>query len=185
MKAQPLTFRIYPDGAFLYVVVNIWPTKKAMYAHGTTVHNYEATCGGRSVFRFSGERWRKTGMFAELNFTRRALGVEIVSHEFTHAGFCWAERRKLNLNDAIDGREFVEGGDTMQLSPDGVEERFCYVVGRMCNRFTQRCYELGLYREIVQVKPKPSSSWRRRCERQRPSTYKPGLALRGRCQKPT
>lgn len=145
-KVQPITFRIYPDGTFLYVVINIWPTKKAMYAHGKAAHDYEAMCGGRAAYTVPPKgKPRKKGLFAEINFSRRALGIEVVSHEFTHAGFCWAERRGLDLNDAIGGREWVIGGEKMSLDRNGVEERFCYVVGRLCRRFTQKCYDLGIY----------------------------------------
>lgn len=84
---KPLTFRLYPEGSFLYCEVNIWPNKRAMHAHTRLPgRNYEACCGGRMAYAVSsrGTR-RRTGLFAEANFNRHYLGVEIMSHELTHA----------------------------------------------------------------------------------------------------
>lgn len=148
-KVKPeVQFRVYPDGRFLYAEVNIWPNKKSMYESGSIPKNYEARCGGRELYVIPPKgkgRTRKAGLFAELHFHKRSLGIEVVSHEFTHAAFCWAERRQLNLNEAIQGKEWKIGGDKETLDQDGVEERFCYVLGRMCNQFTQKLYDLGLY----------------------------------------
>src|SRR5688572_8653492 len=124
---QPITFRVYPDGTFLYAEVNIWPTKKAMYETSTIPRNYEARCGGREAYQVPAKgRMRKTGLFAELHFHKRALGIEVVSHEFTHAAFCWANRRQLDLNEAVN-HVWKKGGDKETLDRNGVEERFCYV----------------------------------------------------------
>lgn len=104
-KVKPISFRVYPDGRFLYAEVNIWPTKKAMQAHVKLPgRKYEASCGGRESYIVPPKgkgRMRKTGLFAEANFHNRAIGVEVVSHEFTHAAFAFADRRKLNLSDVV------------------------------------------------------------------------------------
>lgn len=157
-KPKPIKFRVYPDGQFLYAEVFIWPTKKAMYATSPIPRNYEARCGGRELYvippkrKGRAQRVRKMGLFAELHFHKRALGIEVVSHEFTHAAFCWAERRKLDLNEAVSQHDWKIGGDKETLDQDGVEERFCYVLGRMCRQFTQKCYDVGLYEATVESK---------------------------------
>lgn len=130
MKAKAsipvLTFRVYPEDKFLYAVVNIWPTRKAMYAHKPLDRNHVASCTGqtRIVVPPNGGRIRKRGEFAELNFYRGRLGVEVASHEFTHATFCWAERRNLNLNLVMHPDNSQTRGETLET--DSVEEKFCY-----------------------------------------------------------
>lgn len=143
---KPISFRLYPEGSFLYCEVNIWPNKKTMQAHTKLPgHNYEACCGGREAYRIPAKgRMRRTGLFAEANFNRHRIGVEITSHELTHAAFAFAERRKLKLEDAV-GKSFHEGGSLVVMEHEGPEERFCYALGQMCRQFTQRCYDLGIY----------------------------------------
>lgn len=94
---------------------------------------------------------RKTGLFAEANFNRKRIGIEIVSHELTHAAFAFAERRKLNLGEAVD-KEFRTNSSKSTMDIDGPEECFCYALGVMCRQFTQKCYDLGLYAEVVESK---------------------------------
>lgn len=146
MKSKPITFRVHPENKSLYAVVNIWPSKRAMYAHKPINRNHLASCTGQDLLRVSpnGDT-RKLGLFAEVNFIRRALGIGVVSHEFTHAGFCWAERRGLPLEHIKQAAQLV--GNV--LADDSIEEQFCYAVGEMCRQFTQRCYDLGLYKETV------------------------------------
>jgi hypothetical protein len=146
-----LSFRVYPEDRFLYAVVNIWPTKKAMYAHKPLDRKHLASCTGQQRLvippRGSKSRVRKRGEFAELNFFRGSLGVEVVSHEFTHAAFCWADRRKLNLALASNPDSSQSTNGTLEIN--SVEERFCYALGRMVNQFTSRLYDNGLYKEVV------------------------------------
>jgi hypothetical protein len=151
--AKPITFRLYPEGTFLYAEINIWPNKKAMHAHARLPgHNYEACCGGRIAYQVPAKgRMRKTGLFAEANFNRNRLGIEIVSHELTHAAFAFAERRKIRLEQATD-KSFSEGARLAVMEHDGPEERFCYALGVMCRQFTQKCYELGLYEDLSSTK---------------------------------
>ena len=147
-RSKPVTFRLYPEGTFLYVEINIWPNKRTMHAHTRLPkRNYEACCGGREQYsvplRGKG-RMRRTGLFAEANFNRNRMGIETVSHELTHAAFAFAERRKLNLGEAVD-KEFRVAGARQTMDTDGPEERFCYALGVMCRQFTQKCYDLGIY----------------------------------------
>lgn len=151
MKANKplLTFRVYPEGRFLYAVVNIWPTKKAMYAHKPLQRNHEASCTGLRVITFppkrSGKPSRLRGVFAELNFYKRCLGAEVVSHEFTHAMFSFAERRRLNVAEAVSCQFATQGGKSASLDQEGAEERCCYALGRMYRQFVAKCYDRGIY----------------------------------------
>lgn len=146
-KLKPISFRLYPEGSFLYCEVNIWPNKKSMLDHtrlGGT--KYEACCGGRVAYEIRDDGLtRKTGLFAEANFNRHRIGTEIISHELTHACFAFAERRKLDLAQTVD-KFYKEGGQFESLDIDGPEERFCYALGVMCRQFTNKCYALGLYK---------------------------------------
>lgn len=113
---------------------------------------YEACCGGRVSYQISElGKMRKSGLFAEANFNRHAIGIEVVSHELTHAAFAFAERRKLDLGQTVD-KFYKEGGQFESLDIDGPEERFCYALGQMCRQFTAKCYKIGLYREVVESK---------------------------------
>ena len=154
-EVKPVTFRVYPENRSLYAVINIWPTKTAMYRHRPLGRDYQATTKGVMVYDVppakSGKPTRKRGLFAEINFCRACLGIGVVSHEMTHAAFCWAERRGLPLETVYSAQNWKANrkrNSTMKL--DSVEERFCYALGEMCRQFTQRCYDLGLYREVVQ-----------------------------------
>lgn len=154
-KVKPISFRVYPEGRFLYADVNIWPTKKAMQEHVKLPgRNYEASCGGREMYLVPPKgkgRTRKTGLFAEANFHDRAIGVEVVSHEFTHAAFAFADRRKLNLSDVV-AKTWSQEGRKSTLDLNSHEERFCYALGTMVRQFTQKCYDIGLYGDLVKSK---------------------------------
>jgi hypothetical protein len=147
---KPISFRLYPEGSFLYCEVNIWPTRKDMHRHLPLGKHTVASCGGRESYivepkrRGKPQRMRKTGLFAEANFYEAEIGIEVVSHEFTHAAFAFADRRKLPLHQVMD-KEFKHHGRNNTLDIDGPEERFCYALGQMVRQFTQKCYDLGLY----------------------------------------
>lgn len=131
LPVKPLTFRLYPEGSFLYCEVNIWPNKKTMQTYTRLRGKYEACCGGRLSYMIPARgkgRMRRTGLFAEANFNRNRLGIEIMSHELTHAAFAFADCRKLNLNDALD-KSFHEHGAQGLMDRDSAEERFAYVLG--------------------------------------------------------
>lgn len=142
----PITFRIYPENKSLYATVNIWPSKAAMYRHRPLQRTHEASCTGQMAFypKRKGKQ-RKDGLFAELNFHRKSLGVGVVSHEITHAAFSWAERRRIPL--AIEHTWYdVNAKRKGVLSQDSPEERFCYALGEMVRQFTERCYKIGVYK---------------------------------------
>jgi hypothetical protein len=154
-QVKPISFRVYPERSFLYCEVNIWPTRKAMHAYLPLGPKTVASCGGRESYVVQPERkgkkqtMRKTGLFAEANFYQTEIGVEVVSHEFTHAAFAFADRRRLPLHQVMD-KQFTHSGRKNTLDLDGPEERFCYALGQMCRQFTQKCYDLGLYNKVVQ-----------------------------------
>lgn len=151
-QVKPITFRVYPEGQFLYCEVKIWPTKQAMHNHLPLSGTYVASCGGREQYIIPPKgkgRTRKTGLFAEANFHRGQIGIEVVSHEMTHAAFAFAQRRNLNLNEIVD-KTFRAGGRNAMLDIHGPEERFCYALGQMCRQFIKKCYDLGLYREVIE-----------------------------------
>lgn len=89
-------------------------------------------------------RIRKTGLFAEANFHRKEIGIEVISHEMTHATFAFADRRKLPLAETIN-KKFEKNGRFNVLGLDSTEERFCYALGQMVRQFVNKCYETGLY----------------------------------------
>lgn len=147
---KPISFRVYPEGCYLYCEVNIWPTRKDMRNHTRLPKDTVASCGGRESFvvqpKRKGKRqqMRKTGLFAEANFYKDEIGIEVVSHELTHAAFAFADRRRLPLAETVD-RPFVPNGRFNTLDTDGPEERFCYAQGQMVRQFVNKCYEVGLY----------------------------------------
>lgn len=116
-----------------------------------------ASCGGRELYivepkrKGKPQRVRKTGLFAEANFYREELGMEVVTHEMTHGAFAFADRRKLRIDQTID-KEFQADGKKKTLDLDGPEERFCYALGQMCRQFVQKCYDLGLYEDLSHSK---------------------------------
>jgi hypothetical protein len=150
-KVKPISFRLYPEGSFLYCEVNIWPTCKDMHKHLPLGRKTVASCGGRESYivepkrRGKPQRLRKTGLFAEANFHKGEIGIEVVSHELTHAAFCFADRRKLPLDQCVN-KDFKQDGRNNALDNDGPEERFCYALGHMVRQFTQKCYDKGLYK---------------------------------------
>jgi len=146
-SVKPITFRVYPEGSYLYCTVNIWPNKKAMLDHTRLPgRSYDACCGARETHEvLPNGRTRRTGLFAEANFNRHKLGVGLTAHEFTHAAFVFARRRKLTLTEAAN-KQFRKGRNRTILAGDSPEETFCYALGEMCRQFTLKCYALKLYK---------------------------------------
>lgn len=146
---KPITFRVYADSRRrgLYVAVNVWPNKRAMYAHKPLERNHEASCTGLKVIRIPPNGAQRTlPLFAEVNFHRGYIGTGCVAHEFTHALFCWAERVKLNLSEiTAKAGSYKRRSKSRSLNADSVEERCCYVLGDMVRQFVLRAHKLGLY----------------------------------------
>ena len=110
MSVAPIAFRIYPDGQWLYAVVNIWPTKKSMQAHMKAGRGYTAICTPLERLRNIGGKWRKIGQFCEINFHQRQIGIGVVSHEMTHAAFSWAARRRISFKSAFEANLKAHAG---------------------------------------------------------------------------
>jgi hypothetical protein len=76
-------------------------------------------------------RYRKSPCLGTINFCLTFLNTETVMHEFLHAVFAWAERRRLR----------PQTGRRDQY----VEERLCYAQGRFVRRFLEKATFLGLH----------------------------------------
>lgn len=134
-------FRIYAgkhNGHGLYVTVRVFPTKTAMLrqlraeARKTGESGVQNAVDGvmQGMTRHLANR-HTTPSLGLLNLYRARLGTEVVVHEFAHAAFAWAARKRLT------------GG----FKRMAVEEQFCYALGRMVSRFVRRAVKLGLYEE--------------------------------------
>jgi hypothetical protein len=136
-------FRVYAgetEGQGLFVYARIFRRKADML----TVLRMESktmvlkegfpnkTMGAMQAFKhYPRGAARPTACFGRVNLCRKYLGTEVVTHEFTHAMFAWAWRKKL-----------IAG-----LAGMPVEEQCCYALGRMLRRFVARTNKLGLYQE--------------------------------------
>ena len=79
--------------------------------------------------------WAKTlGTFV---FHTGKLGMEVVTHECTHAALRWMEAKKFNALD--------RSGDYTEDEASDNEERFCYALGRMAAQIGDQCWKRGLY----------------------------------------
>lgn len=132
-------WRVYAgahDGRGLFVYARVFATQREML----TALRVEARAGGQRGFAHGTAGAMQSFMhftpggystpcIGRVNLYRRRLGTEIISHEFAHAMFAWADRMRL----------------TGELHRMPVEEQACYVLGRMLRRFVNRAYALGLY----------------------------------------
>ena len=143
-RAAPVRFRLYPESPRgLYVLVTVHPTKQAMRAHARRNREDKETQSGRTaayiacwktiVFR-PGKPTRTKPIFAEVNFHRGRLGMEVVTHELFHATIQWGRRigfhfGRLDADDSINDDE----------------ERLTYAHGSLCRAFMHRATAFGLY----------------------------------------
>lgn len=140
-------FRVYcgrKEGAGLFVYARVFATKREMLA---ALRAEDAVIGGSGFSRhtegamqtFAAVKIAKSGRarmkpaVGRVNLYKGALGTEVVIHEFAHAMFAWAGRKK--LLGSLDTR-------SEHLT---AEEQLCYVLGRMARRFVDRAYKSGLY----------------------------------------
>lgn len=150
MKIKPITFRVYPDGRWLYAEVNIWPTKKAMQDYKRCGRGYTAICTGMERINCRNGKSRKLGQFCEINFYRNAIGSGVVAHEMGHAAFDYAARRKIPIEQIQQGNlkdwdSLWDGKPKRPIAAAGYEERLVYALGEMVRQFTQKCYDLKIY----------------------------------------
>lgn len=140
MKARPITFRIYPEKGTRYALVTVWPTKRAMQnamrrGGSRPGRHTQAFCTGVEVIQIrKGRPQRKLGIFAEVNFHRNRLGMEVITHELFHATIAYGRRIKFDWSRL---------GDDDAVNKD--EERLTYVHGVLCREFVVRAQAAGLY----------------------------------------
>ena len=143
----PVRFRIYagrkPSG--FYAVCQVWPTFRAFDRNGRSKRHRcgpktMATCTEVTVLNFDQGAQRTKPIFAELNFVRGHLTMEIVTHELFHATMAWG--RRIGFDWARLGADDCVNQD---------EERITYVHGWLCRQFVARATTLGLYSEKTTV----------------------------------
>lgn len=140
-------FRVYTgerEGRGLFVYARVFATKREMLravnAEGAVMGL--ARVGRRTegcmqsfkktVYDERGKA-RTSACIGRVNLFKRRLGTEVIIHEFAHAMFAWADRKKLLNQLDMRGENLV------------AEEQLCYVLGRMARRFVDRAWKLGLY----------------------------------------
>jgi hypothetical protein len=137
-----IKFRIYPgrrDGHGMYVQVRIFATHRemliALRAEGRVTGDRYANKTDGVMQSFKRQKVKADGsvrtapIVGVVSLYKRRLSTEVVVHEFAHAAFAWAARKRLT-------------GDFKHMA---VEEQFCYALGRMVARFVRRAVKLGLY----------------------------------------
>lgn len=135
-------FRLLPENGSLFVRAIVHPSRQAMREDfsASVVSKTErfgarlAYCREVHVLVFTGNRWRRDPCIADVHFSRRNIGTEIVTHELFHASIAWGRR--------IDFPWMRLGTDD---SVNDDEERITYVHGRLCRQFVDRAYRAGLY----------------------------------------
>jgi hypothetical protein len=135
-------WRVYADprdGHGMYVQVRIFATKRemltALRAEGKIAGDRYSnkTQGVMQPFKRqkvrAGGQVRTSPIVGVVNLYHGRLCAEVVVHEFAHAAFAWAARKRMT------------GG----LHRMAVEEAFCYALGRMVARFVRRATKMGFY----------------------------------------
>jgi hypothetical protein len=133
-------FRVYAGEAEksgLFVQVRVFAAQRDMLkkvreesrAWGEGGPYSKNTGGVMRAYRRYLKSGRLSPCLGSVNLYRQGCDLEIVAHEFTHAMFAWADRKKLF--------------GTIQDMP--TQEPCCYALGRMVERFTRRAYALGIY----------------------------------------
>jgi hypothetical protein len=123
-------FRLYPLDTLsgLYVLLNIWPTPKAMKAHARNVVGYTRKfemLTSHTLIRYS--HGRICPMFAEVNMQLEYTCVGAVSHELVHATSAYF--RRLGLTHTEDN-----------------DELFAHVQGWLLLQFVHRAQKAGVYK---------------------------------------
>ena len=146
-NAQIVRFRVYPESVHgFYFDVEVYPTQKQMqkraerlkpHLHGGFMDTDAAVLGFSKGYVGADGRcvWSKT--LGTIVFHRERLGVNVISHECTHAALRWMEAMKFNVTDR--GENYVEG----EASDN--EERFCYALGRMTAAIGDQFWKYDLW----------------------------------------
>lgn len=139
-KIKPLAkFRIYIWKSSLYYDVFVWKYKKEMLTQGEHIglrgNNYGAFCSSFRIKKMISGIFRKTRQLGELHFHNKQLGMEVLTHESTHAilnalhemEFDFSKLREDNKSELVTDRE----------------ETLCFLVGRFARMIADKLYELG------------------------------------------
>lgn len=126
------SFNIYASGTLFYRV-HIWNTFTELQKHVSpwvrVTRGCKGICSSYEVIKND----ILTGCLGEINFLKKHLTTEILSHEVCHGTFGYMERRGLILNR-------VSG--LMRTGSD--EEKACYAHGRMMRALVNKLYKLKL-----------------------------------------
>lgn len=137
---QPIfRIRVYPEHKSLYYVVNVWRTKKDMYAHCRWAKStFQGLCTTYEVIKGDGKGgWRLLPECGQVNLWKGRLGSAVVTHEFTHAALGWARRVGLEPDNLLGHNGSAD------VHPE--EERFCHALCEMVRQFIDRAYAAGVY----------------------------------------
>jgi len=144
---RPVTFRVYPRRSRrgLYVLVRVFGTQRDMVrtiraenrregVDDVTESDVQGLMQTRRVYRVwpDDRRMRLRPSIGVVNLHRARLGIVVVTHEFGHAMFEWANRQRLWKQ--------LASGNTMP-----VEERILHAQGEMIRQYIERAERLGLY----------------------------------------
>lgn len=146
MSTEPMTFRVYPTPrrSGLYAIVRVFRTHKAMLQtvraedkrDGLTERIPDDTRGCVQTFvvrnRTRGGKWKTTQLMCVVNLYRARLGMVVLAHEFGHAMFAWAKRKR--LPGTFAGREDMD-----------VEEMVLHAQSEMLRQFMVTAEKRGLY----------------------------------------
>lgn len=143
MTAGPVTFRVYPRRSRrgLYVTVRVFPTQRDLVrtiraenrregVDEVTESDVQGLMQTRRTW--AAPRMRLLPSIGVVNLHRARLGIVVVTHEFGHAMFEWANRQRL--------WKHLAGGNTMP-----VEERILHAQSEMIRQYMVRAEKLGLY----------------------------------------
>lgn len=142
-RLGPVTFRVYPRRTRqgLYVLVRVFVTQRELVrtirAENRREGVDEVTEPDVQGLMQTRRTWAGPGMrllpsMGVVNLHRARLGIVVVTHEFGHAMFEWANRKGLWKK--------LSSGDTMP-----VEERILHAQSEMIRQFMARAEKLGLY----------------------------------------
>ena len=99
-KRDVIHFKVKPKrSSCLYFNVWIYPTHKAMVAEWPDMQDAEAFCSPLLRIKYSKPMKAKTlPVCGDVCFNKEYMPYPVVIHEFGHAAFAWARRKKLKLN---------------------------------------------------------------------------------------
>jgi hypothetical protein len=134
--------RLYPERRRgLYVLIQVWPTKRDLVRYSRESNHRIgrdgiALCNQLTIINYGrARRPRMLPIFAEVNFWRKRIGMEVITHELFHATLAWARRIKFPW-DRLHAEDSV----------NAEEERLTHVHGRLCSQLVSRFIAVGVYR---------------------------------------